>query len=207
VYVELAQTKRGLRYDFSLIAILLVPIGVAINVVVALIVQLLKLPVYLDTIGTALTAMIGGPWMGMTTGLITNILKGIYDPFSFAFIPVQLLIGLVVGLLSISGMLTKIWKVVVSGLILTLLVTLISAPIQVIAFGGIAGNSSDALVAVLVASGQQLWTAVFSKTILVEIIDKIITLLFAYLIVQRMTPRYLSKLNYGEIYIKKKSST
>lgn len=203
----MAQTKRGLRYDFSLIAILLVPIGVAINVVVALIVQLLKLPVYLDTIGTALTAMIGGPWMGMTTGLITNILKGIYDPFSFAFIPVQLLIGLVVGLLSISGMLTKIWKVVVSGLILTLLVTLISAPIQVIAFGGIAGNSSDALVAVLVASGQQLWTAVFSKTILVEIIDKIITLLFAYLIVQRMTPRYLSKLNYGEIYIKKKSST
>lgn len=203
----MTQTKRGLRYDFSLIAILLIPIGVAINVVVALIVQLLKLPVYLDTIGTALTAMIGGPWIGMATGLITNILKGIYDPFSFAFIPVQLLIGLVVGLLSISGMLTKIWKVVASGLILTLVVTLISAPIQVIAFGGIAGNSSDALVAILVASGQQLWTAVFSKTIVVEIVDKIITLLFAYLIVQRMTPRYLSKLNYGEIYIKKKRTT
>lgn len=200
----MAQTKRGLRYDFSLIAILLIPIGVAINVVVALIVQLLKLPVYLDTIGTALTAMIGGPWIGMATGLITNILKGIYDPFSFAFIPVQLLIGLVVGLLSIYGMMTKIWKVVVSGLILTLAVTLVSAPIQVIAFGGIAGNSSDALVAVLVASGQQLWTAVFSKTIIVEIVDKIITLLFAYLIVRRMTPRYLSKLNYGEIYIQKK---
>src|SRR6478609_1554471 len=114
------KTKRGLKYDFSLIAILLIPIGVAINFVGAQIVLLLKLPVYLDTIGTALTAMIGGPWIGMVTGLCTNLVKGILNPVSFAFIPVQVGVGLVVGLLAILGMFTKAWKVIIASVLVAL---------------------------------------------------------------------------------------
>ena len=60
--------KRGFKYDFSLLAILLIPIGIAINFVGAQIILLLKLPIYLNTIGTILTAMIAGPWVGMITG-------------------------------------------------------------------------------------------------------------------------------------------
>lgn len=198
------KTKRGLKYDFSLIAILLIPIGVAINFVGAQIVLLLKLPVYLDTIGTALTAMIGGPWIGMVTGLCTNLVKGILNPVSFAFIPVQMGVGLVVGLLAMSGMFTKAWKVIIAAVLVSLTSTIIASPIQVLMFGGATGNSSDALVATFLASGQQIWTAVFSTKILNECIDKIFCLLIAFFIVKKMSPRYLSKLNYGSIFIKTK---
>jgi energy-coupling factor transport system substrate-specific component len=196
------KTKRGLKYDFSLIAILLIPIGVAINFVGAQIVLLLKLPVYLDTIGTALTAMIGGPWIGMVTGLCTNLVKGILNPVSFAFIPVQVGVGLVVGLLAISGMFTKAWKVIIASVLVALTSTIIASPIQVLMFGGATGNSSDALVATFLASGQQIWTAVFSTKIINECMDKIFCLLIAFFIVKKMSPRYLSKLNYGSIFIK-----
>lgn len=198
------KTKRGLKYDFSLIAILLIPIGVAINFVGAQIVLLLKLPVYLDTIGTALTAMIGGPWVGMVTGLCTNLVKGILNPVSFAFIPVQMGVGLVVGLLAMAGMFTKAWKVIIAAVLVSLASTIIASPIQVLMFGGATGNSSDALVATFLASGQQIWTAVFSTKILNEFIDKIFCLLIAFFIVKKMSPRYLSKLNYGSIFIKAK---
>ncbi|WP_028778029.1 ECF transporter S component [Shimazuella kribbensis] len=197
-------TKRGLKYDFSLIAILLIPIGVAINFVGAQIVLLLKLPVYLDTIGTALTAMIGGPWIGMVTGLCTNLVKGILNPVSFAFIPVQMGVGLVVGLLAMSGMFTKAWKVIIAAVLVSLTSTIIASPIQVLMFGGATGNSSDALVATFLASGQQIWTAVFSTKIINECIDKVFCLLIAFFIVKKMSPRYLSKLNYGSIFIKSK---
>lgn len=196
--------KRGIKYDFTLIAILLIPIGVAINFVGAQIVNILKLPVYLDTIGTALTAMIAGPWVGMITGACTNLVKAIINPVSLAFTPVQMAVGLVVGVLSIYGMFTKFWKVIVSAVIVAVCTSIVASPIQVMVFGGATGNSSDALVATFLASGQQIWTAVFSTKIINEGIDKALCLLVAFFTVMKMSPRYLSKLNYGSPYINKK---
>ncbi|MFD3259032.1 ECF transporter S component [Paenibacillus lentus] len=198
------EIKRGFKYDFSLLAILLIPIGIAINFVGAQIVLLLKLPIYLNTIGTILTAMIGGPWVGMVTGASTNLVVGITNPVSFAFTPVQMAVGLMVGLLSMKGMYTKLWKVILSSFAVVLTVLVVASPIQVLMFGGATGNSSDAVVATFLASGQQIWTAVFSTKILVESVDKIISNVIAFIIVMKMSPRYLSKLNYGTIFIKKK---
>ncbi|WP_106769672.1 ECF transporter S component [Paenibacillus faecalis] len=197
--------KRGLKYDFSLLAILLIPIGIAINFVGAQIVMLLKLPIFLNTIGTILTAMIGGPWVGMVTGASTNLVVGITNPVSFAFTPVQMAVGLVVGFLAMKGMYTNIWKVIISSLIVMFTVLIVASPIQVIMFGGATGNSSDAVVATFLASGQQIWTAVFSTKILVESFDKILSNIIAFGIVMKMSPRYLSKLNYGANFIKKKA--
>lgn len=196
--------KRGFKYDFSLIAILLIPIGVAINFVGAQIVNLLKLPVYLDTIGTALAAMIAGPWVGMVTGACTNIVKSLINPVSLAFTPVQMAVGLVVGLLSIYGMFNKFWKVLLSSVLIALTTSVVASPIQVMVFGGATGNSSDALVATFLASGQKIWTAVFSTKIINESIDKILCLLVAYFTVTKISPQYLSKLNYGASFIRKK---
>lgn len=196
--------KRGFKYDFSLLAILLIPIGIAINFVGAQIILLLKLPIYLNTIGTILTAMIAGPWVGMITGASTNLVVGITNPVSFAFTPVQMAVGLVAGLLSMRGMYTKLWKVILSSFAVVLTVLIVASPIQVLMFGGATGNSSDAVVATFLASGQQIWTAVFSTKILVESVDKIISNVIAFVIVMKMSPRYLSKLNYGAAFIKKK---
>ena len=57
------KTKTySIKEDFSMVAILTIPICVAINVVGDQIVQLLKLPIFLDVIGTVLMAMLAGPW-------------------------------------------------------------------------------------------------------------------------------------------------
>lgn len=53
--------KRGLKYDFSLMALVLIPVGVSINVVGYQMSQILKLPVFIDQIGTILVSMITGP--------------------------------------------------------------------------------------------------------------------------------------------------
>ena len=54
--------KRGIKYDFSLLALLLVPVGVSLSVVGYQMSTILKLPIFVDQIGTILVSMIAGPW-------------------------------------------------------------------------------------------------------------------------------------------------
>lgn len=189
--------KRGLKHDFSLIAILLIPIGVAINVICGEIVALLKLPLFLNSIGTIIVAMVAGG--------ATNLIMGLFNPVSFAFAPVNMAIGFVAGLLSSKGMMVNFKKSIVAGIIVTLVTIVCASPIVVLVFGGVSGTGSDAITGVLLASGQQIWTAVFTQKIFVESADKIMSVLIAYWIVKKMSDRYLSKHNYGEQYIKQSS--
>lgn len=60
---------------FSLRVITLVPAAIALNIVLgAMVQQVLKLPIYLDSIGTILTGVLAGPLAGALTGILTNLL-------------------------------------------------------------------------------------------------------------------------------------
>ena len=192
-----------IKNDFSLIAILLIPVSIAINIVGFQIAQMLRLPIFLDTIGTILIGLLAGPWVAAITGLLTNLINGIFNPVYLAYIPTAMVIGIAAGYLSKFKMTQGLIKMVISGIIITLVVTIVSAPITVLVFGGATGNTSSAITAVFLASGQQIWGAVFSSTIITEFIDKILSVVISALIVKGMSSRYLSKFKYGNLYLKK----
>ena len=50
----------------------LIPVCVALNIVGGYIASALRLPVYLDMIGTAISAIVLGPWWGALVGVLTN---------------------------------------------------------------------------------------------------------------------------------------
>ncbi|MEK5389986.1 ECF transporter S component [Margalitia sp. FSL K6-0131] len=196
--------KRGIRADFNLISLLLIPVGVAINMVGFQITNLLKLPIFLDTIGTILIAVIAGPWVAICAGIVTNLINAIFNPTFFPYVLTSIAIGLVVGYLAKYKMFTKAWKVVISGLIVTIVAMVVSAPITVYVFGGAGGSGASLLTATFLAAGQQLWSAVLSSSLISEIADKLISVFICYFIVKSMSERYLSKLKYGHLYMKQK---
>ena len=65
---------KSIKEDFSLMAILLIPVAVAINFTGFGIVKLLQLPIFLDSIGTVFISLIAGPWIGITTAVINTLL-------------------------------------------------------------------------------------------------------------------------------------
>lgn len=72
---------------------------IALNIVGSNIALLLKLPIYLDTIGTILAASLAGPVGGVTVGALTSIIVGLTtDLFSLYYLPVQLIVGLIAGI-------------------------------------------------------------------------------------------------------------
>ena len=198
------KDKGGVKSEFSLMVVLLIPVVIAINLVGGQLASVLKLPVYLDAIGVVMISMIAGPWVGMTTGFVTNIILGLLDPFKLAYAPVQMAIGLVVGYLSKKGMFLKLWKSVICVIIVTLVTTITSSPITAYLFGGITAAGASMVTAVFMAAGQDILTAVFSSTFIVEIIDKGISVFVAIVLVKSMPPRYLIKFSNGMMYVKKK---
>jgi len=80
-------------------ALALIPLAIAINIAGGQLVKTLRLPIYLDSIGTVLTGALLGPWIGLITGVLSNgiwTLIGL-DQFAWSFAAVAGVIGLLAG--------------------------------------------------------------------------------------------------------------
>src|SRR5699024_2382177 len=160
------NNQKSLPNNFTLYQLLLIPLGVALNYVAGQLAVVLRLPVFLDTIGTAFVSIIAGPWIGLITGALNNILLGITNPMTFMGIHVQMGIAITIGLLSKNKMLIKPGKFVISAIVLTLVTTTLSLPGQVLVLRGVTGTGMDVVTGALVQSGTSLWVAVGATQLL-----------------------------------------
>jgi hypothetical protein len=72
---------RWVRRQFTTRVIVLMPVAIAINIVLGAAVQQgLKLPIYLDSIGTILVGVLAGPLAGALTGILSNLIWGYLLP-------------------------------------------------------------------------------------------------------------------------------
>ncbi len=184
----------SIKKDFNTMTWVLIPVAIAINVVIGQIVSVLKLPVYLDSIGTILVAVLAGPWAGALTGTLSNVIWGLaIDPNAFPWFPVALFIGFVAGWCAIGGLFKTWWKVIIAGFLVAITAAIVSTPIAVYFYGGITASGSSFITAFLLQTGKDLISSVFSTNFIVEPVDKIATALLAYAIVKGLSQRYISR--------------
>src|SRR5512147_963797 len=184
----------SIKRDFNTMTWVLIPVAIAINVVIGEIVVLLKLPIYLDSIGTVLVAVICGPWAGALTGALSNTIWGLLiDPNALPWWPVAFFIGFVAGWCAVGGLFKSWWKVVITGFLVALTAATVSTPIGVYLYGGITASGSSFITAYLLQTGQGVLQAVFSTNFLVEPVDKITTAMLAFAIVQGLSKRFIAR--------------
>ncbi|MGW8144841.1 MAG: hypothetical protein ACWGN2_10630 [Anaerolineales bacterium] len=100
---------NSIKSEFTTRTWVLMVIAIAINIAIGQIIVILKLPIYLDSIGTVLVGALVGPWAGMLTGALANIiwgLTGLY-PEAIAFFYVAAVIGLLAGIAGKLGLFEK----------------------------------------------------------------------------------------------------
>ena len=168
----------------STAALVLIPAAVGINYIGKLFAGALKLPLWLDSIGTVLASMLGGPILGAVSGLINNIIYGLtMDPVSFIYGITSVAIGLTVGIFAYKGWTKSLGKVILLGLIVSLVSAVVSTPINVVFWGGQTGNIwGDALYASLIANKFPVWAASFLDELVVDLPDKVATVIIGYAI-------------------------
>jgi hypothetical protein len=128
--------------QFSTRVITLIPVAIAINIVLGYTVQsVLKLPIYLDSIGTILVGVLAGPLAGALTGALSNIIwqyaPGIGGGTIGAFWVVAAVIGLLAGIWGrlgvyrsrpASGSQLILAAIVAAGLVILLVLPIVNNP-------------------------------------------------------------------------------
>ena len=163
---------------------------VAVNIAVGQLVSVLNLPVFLDTIGTILAALLMGPWMGMITGLGANLVWGMFSGFpAEVFAPVSMVIGLSAGYLGRRGLFRSLPRVLVSGILVSIVATLVAAPFRTYFFDGVPGSETEFLAAYLGAAGQWLSRSAAWAVVGTNLIDKVLSCAVAWGIMKGLPRR------------------
>ena len=182
---------EGIKAQFSTKSLVLIPIAVGINLIGGTLCSALKLPLFLDMIGTIVVACLSGPWVAALTGLLTNLfLALVANPVYLPYAAVSVLCGLVVGYMVKAGLFRKKWGVVVIWLVCTLVNAISASLITAFVYGGATGvNGTSVLTATLV----DILASVISSSLIENLIDKGITVAIAWVIVQKIPRRFLSQ--------------
>lgn len=181
-----ARKKKSSRIPLTYV-VALVPVAAALNIVGGLINTALKLPIFLDMIGTAVVAIVLGPWWGALVGVITNVVSSfISGPINLPFAACNVIGALVWGYGVRWGWGKKYWSYFLLNMLVAFFVSLVAVPIYVFVFGGATGHFADLMTATFVAMGQNLITSVFSSNILVSLADKIISGFVALAIIEAL---------------------
>ena len=158
-------------------AALLLCLGcVVINLFGRWMVDVLELPLYLDMVGTAVAAIILGPWWGAGVGVSTNFLGvGLsgWDSIPFAVVNVAgaLVWGYGVRRFKMGSTIPRFFGL---SAISALCCSLLAVPI-ILALNGETGNGADDVRVIIQDVVNSLWLAVASSNIITSLADKTIS--------------------------------
>lgn len=173
--------------------LVLMAIGIAVNIGLGQIASLVNLPVFLDSLGTIVVAVMAGPVAGLLTGLFSNLLWGlVMEPVAAAFGPVAAVIGLTAGLLARAGLFRGPLQAAVAGAIIAVVLAFVAVPIRVWMFGGVTGSGADFLTGWLLQSGRDLFSATLVTVVTSNLVDKVVTALLAWGILRGLPGRMVA---------------
>ncbi len=171
-----------MKHFFELRNLALVVICVALNLGIGLIVSKLKLPIYLDSIGTVLATGIGGLWAGIICGLVSVLVGSVFTPTLWAYAGTMIVIALYVALVRPFGYLTKFVPTALFGIGLGIVCAIVSAPVTTYIWNGVPLSGTDAVTAFFSMKGMTLLVSVILGNLATDPIDKLITSLVAFAI-------------------------
>jgi len=184
-----------LKEEFTTTTWVMIPVAIAINIAVGQIIYTLKIPLYLDSIGTVIVGVLAGPFAGALTGLLANLIWGLsgWNPTYAAFAAVAAVIGLLAGVFTEAGWMRAWWKAILAGALTGLIAAVISAPISAYVFGGVTGSGTDVVVAFFRGMGLGVLPSTFAQGVSSDPLDKAITFFLVWLIVRALPLRFIAR--------------
>lgn len=181
--------RRINAFDAGLIAL-----GAALNVSIGYLVSILKLPLYLDSIGTVLISVLCGWVYGLIAGLSALLILSLtVTPTVIAYAGTAVVIAVLSALFARAGFLKNLKVTIIGGLVIGIAATATSVPVTTLLYGGVSLAGSDAITTVFKASGMSLWESVLFGSLITDTIDKLICALICLSLVRSMPPRMLSR--------------
>jgi energy-coupling factor transport system substrate-specific component len=172
----------------------LIPAAVAINLVVGSVVRELALPVFLDTIGTVLVAVLDGAAAGALVGTISQLLVGLLTGYQyFPFVVVQWLLAALAAVAASRRGFARLPRTIGWGVVCGLCCGTVSAVISYTLFRGVTGGGVTWVTAMIRAAGEPLPVAVAIGSGATDILDKALVIVVVGLVLRTFPRRILGR--------------
>lgn len=201
-------SKGSIFKDLGKLTLFLIPIGIAVNFIGGQIAILLRLPLYLDAIGTIVVGAICGVIPGIIVGLVSNILNSISSPITLFYGILNIMFGIAAAYLSKRGVFKVFWKTLVSALLFALIGGGLGAVITWILYGFDFGSGVSSMFSIPLHEvvGLPKFLAQLVAEFTMDVFDKILTVIAAFGIIHAIPNRLMSKLPLGYIYAKQEEA-
>src|SRR5574344_1222707 len=177
-YMKLRRFDENSDKMFSWHMLFLMCAGFIVNYGISQLVLLLKVPLYLDNIGSVITAALGGPLVGMTVGFLSNIASYTGDPNSLYFGILTVLIALTSAICSKNGLYKRWWGFIIAASLFMLIGGATGSLISWYLYGGqVGGTISEPFALYFLHKGFTPFWAQFTGDMVVDFADKTITTL------------------------------
>jgi energy-coupling factor transport system substrate-specific component len=172
-----------------------IPVGIVVNLVAGSLVSALKLPIYLDALGTIVIAILVGWKAAALVGVASFCLASIFvSPAYLYFVCTQVAIAVVVRLTGEwTSALRTIRGSILAGIGLGLVAGICSAPIIAFFFDGSTGTGRDLVTALMARTGRNTFESVLISGLLVEPVDKTIQLLVSIALLRALPRRVVDR--------------
>ncbi|MBI4026217.1 MAG: ECF transporter S component [Verrucomicrobia bacterium] len=173
-----------------------IPLGIALNLGVGTTAQLIKLPIYLDAIGTIAMTLLLGMRAGILVGVLSFLIGGLLvSPVLPWFSGTQAAIAIYVAIVARRGGFKTTLRVIFCGIGLGVVAAIVSAPVIVAVYGGVDGSGASVITAFLIASGKKVIESVFLSGLAVEPVDKLLQCLLAVWLIKGLPKTIIRRFN------------
>lgn len=170
--------KRKVRQKVTIHMMALIGFGMALNIVGAFIGLTLRLPIYMDSIGTMLIACLLGPKYAILTGVGGSLISGLtFDIYSLYFTPIHIATGLMAGIMYDKQFL-KGKRTPLGVLAISLPTSIIGSIIAAGVFDGVTSAGSSYIVQILSVINVPLVVSVFLTQVVTDYLDEYVAVLF-----------------------------
>lgn len=182
------KTDTVNHMKFTTTKLAMIAMAICINYIGGQLALALRLPIYLDSVGTILIGALFGPAFGVLPPLISGVLMAFTgDIYSLYFAPVGMILGLTAGFV-LKRIHSVGFMLLLSAFLITLPGTIVCAIINAILFGGVTSSGSSVIVAALSHTPLGLTGAIFVVQIFTDYLDRMISLALVMILLRKVKP-------------------
>ncbi len=187
--------KRGIITVNTLKRVLKPVLGIVcailLNILGNRIVGALKIPLFIDNIGTILASVMGGYLPGIIVGYLTNIVNMTANVDNVYYASISALIAVAAAFFASKGFFEKTWKVVLTIPVFALIGGALGSVLTYLIYGfGMGEGISQPFAKKLLESGTfTVFEAQMLSDVTIDLIDKAVTVIIAYVILMLIPER------------------
>ena len=188
---ELPHSSRGKNFAT---AVGLIVAALLLNVLLSKFAHLFDMPVFLDSVGTVVAAMLGGNFPAVFVGFFSNVLNSLDDPVSLYYGLISILIGVAAALFQRNGFFRRPGGIVVAVLVFALLGGGLGSVLTYFLYGYDFGEGVSAPFSLWIYEHlgfSKFWSQLCAD-IVIDVFDKAIVVAAAFLL-HRAVPRELQR--------------